>query len=172
MLAFLFAIATPTDEEIFKADAERAFRAYSKMVYKHAFLRTGNVSDAEDILSEVFVRLVKNTEKIKNEVHLKAWLIRATINCSNTYYKRSKRINQVRLTDVDAPEVNSENSVLSAVLALPIHQKTVVYMYYYEGYSVEEIANLCGVARGTVKSRLARARETLKSTLEGVDLDV
>ena len=172
MFAFLTAVLVQNIEQDFKADAEKAFRDYSKMVYKHAFLRVGNVCDAEDILSDVFVRLVKNSDKIKNEVHLKAWLIRATINCSNTYYKRSKRINQVKLTEVDTPFYNTENGVLSEVMKLPIHQKTVVYMYYYEGYSVEEIATLCGIAKGTVKSRLARARETLKATLEGVDLDV
>ena len=60
-----------------------------------------------------------------------------------------------------------ENSVLPAVLNLPVHQKTVIYMHYFEGYSVEEIAALCGVATGTVKSRLARARDVLKNTLKG-----
>jgi len=172
MFAFLGVIAVQNADEGFKVDAEEAFKTYSGVVYKHAYIRTGNTADADDILSDVFVRLVKNIKKIKNEVHLKAWLIRTTINCSNTYYKRSKRINQVRLTEVDAVTTPTENVVLPAVLSLPIHQKTVVYMHYFEGYSVDEIATLCGVAKGTVKSRLARARETLKTILEGVDLDV
>ena len=156
----------------YKADAAVAFESYSDLVFRLAFLRTGNMPDADDIMSDVFLRLVKTTHKIKSEEHLKAWLIRATINCSNTFFKRKKRINQVRITEVDAVYEMDESSVLPAVLELPIHQKTVIYMLYFEGYSVQEIAKLCSVAVGTVKSRLSRARENLKSTLKGEFLDV
>ena len=156
----------------FKADTAVAFECYCDMVYRLAFLRTGNTADADDIMSEVFLRLVKNTHKIKSEEHLKAWLIRTAINCSNTFFKRKKRINQVRITEIDAVYDMDDNSVLSAVLKLPNHQKTVIYMHYFEGYSVEEIAKLCSVAVGTVKSRLSRGRNALKNTLKGEFLDV
>ena len=89
-----------------------------------------------------------------------------------TFFKQKKRINQVRITEVDAIHEMKENSVLPAVLNLPLHQKTVIYMHYFEGYSVEDIAALCGTATGTVKSRLARGREALKSTLKGEFFDV
>lgn len=158
--------------ETFKKDVEKAFEQYYSMVYKLAFIRTGNKADAEDILSDVFIRLIKNIEKIQSEAHLKAWLIRATINCSNSLLKRADRVHQVRITEVDAVTEDEKASVLPAVLNLPVHQKTVVYMYYFEGYSVEEIAKLCGVQKGTVKSRLARARKSLKNTLEGEEIDV
>lgn len=154
-------------ETVYKADAAVAFESYSDMVYRLAFLRTGNIADADDIMSNVFLRLVRNTSKIKSEEHLKAWLIRATINCSNTFFKAKRRINQVRITEVDAVYEMEENSVLPAVLKLPDHQKTVIYMHYFEGYSVEEIANILSVAVGTVKSRLSRGREALKNTLKG-----
>ena len=158
--------------ETFKKDVEKAFEQYYSMVYKLAFIRTGNKADAEDILSDVFIRLIKNIEKIQSEAHLKAWLIRATINCINSLLKRADRVHQVRITEVDAVTEDEKASVLPAVLNLPVHQKTVVYMYYFEGYSVEEIAKLCGVQKGTVKSRLARARKSLKNTLEGEEIDV
>lgn len=154
-------------ETVYKADAAVAFESYSDMVYRLAFLRTGNIADADDIMSNVFLRLIKNSHKIKSEEHLKAWLIRATINCSNTFFKAKRRINQVRITEVDAVYEMEENSVLPAVLKLPAHQKTVIYMHYFEGYSVEEIARLCGTKPGTVKSRLSRGREALKNTLKG-----
>ena len=73
----------------------------------------------------------------------------------------------MRITEVDAVYEMEENSVLPAVLKLPAHQKTVIYMHYFEGYSVEEIARLCGTKPGTVKSRLSRGREALKNTLKG-----
>ena len=154
-------------EAAYKADVTVAFKNYSDMVYRLAFLRTGNNADADDIMSDVFLRLVRNVYKIKSEEHQKAWLIRTTINCSNTFFKRKKRINQVRITEVDAVYEMEENSVLPAVLALPFQQRDAVYLHYFEGYSVEEIAKLSSVAVGTVKSRLARARKSLKSTLKG-----
>ena len=171
---FLFStVLWVVTEQGYKVDTALAFEQYHKMVYKLAFVRTGNTADADDILSDVFVRLIRNTDKIKSEEHLKSWLIRTTVNCSNTYYKKARRLNEVEMLEANAVTVeNKENTVLPAVLSLPIHQKTVVYMYYYEGYSVEEIANLCGISKGTVKSRLARARETLKNTLKGEILDV
>lgn len=162
----LFTVETKS-EKTFICDAAVAFKDYADMVYRIAFLRTGNTADADDIMSDVFLRLVKNSSKIKNEEHQKAWLIRATINCSNSFFKKSKKINYVRITEVDAAYEMEENSVLPAVLALPPHQRDVLYMYYFEGYSVEEIAKLCGIAVGTVKSRLSRAREILKITLKG-----
>lgn len=167
ILSTLFTVDVISQNKGFVADATEAFKNYSDMVYRLAFLRTGNVADADDVMSDVFLRLVKNVHKIKSEEHQKAWLIRATINCCNSYFKNSKRINQVHITDVDATYEMSQDSVLPAVLTLPAHQRDVIYMHYFEGYSVEEIAKICSVAVGTVKSRLARARESLKNILKG-----
>ena len=154
-------------DSAYKADAALAFEKYCDTVFRLAFIRTGNKADADDVMSDVFLRLIRNIHKIKSEEHLKAWLIRATINCSNSFFKRQKRINFVRITEADEGYEMKENSVLPAVLNLPVHQKTVVYMHYFEGYSVEEIANILSVAVGTVKSRLSRGREALKNTLKG-----
>ena len=79
--------AEMVDDAIYKADAATAFNNYCDTVYRLAFLRTGNTADADDIMSEVFLRLIRNTSKIKSEEHLKAWLIRATINRSNSFFK-------------------------------------------------------------------------------------
>ena len=154
-------------DSAYKADAALAFEKHCDTVFRLAFIRTGNKADDDDVMSDVFLRLIRYIHKIKSEEHLKAWLIRATINCSNSFFKRQKRINYVRITEADEGYEMKENSVLPAVLNLPVHQKTVIHMHYFEGYSVEEIAALCGVATGTVKSRLARARDVLKNTLKG-----
>lgn len=149
----------------------KAFEEYSDMVYRLAFVRTSSKCDAEDILSEVFLRLLKNQTKIKNEGHLKAWLIRATLNCTNSLLSSAYRRRRVDLTEA-ADIAGQETEVLPLVLALPLKYKTVIYMYYYEGYSVEEISALCSIAVGTVKSRLARARQRLKDQLKGEMIDV
>lgn len=155
------------EETAFTCDVTKAFTDYGDMVFRLAFLRTGNLADADDIMSDVFLRLVRNSHKIKSEEHQKAWLIRATINCCNSFFKKEKQINYVCITEVDGAYEMTDDSVLPAVMALPLNQRDTVYMYYFEGYSVEEIAKLCKVAVGTVKSRLARARESLKITLKG-----
>lgn len=166
-MLILSTLFTVEAKKNYVCDATVAFKEYADTVFRLAFLRTGNTADADDIMSEVFLRLVKNINKIKNEEHLKAWLIRATINCCNSFFKKSKKINHIRITEVDAVYEIKEDSVLSAVLSLPSHQKDVVYMHYFEGYSVEEIAKVSSVAVGTVKSRLSRARESLRNTLRG-----
>ncbi len=163
----IFIVETKNAEQSFVCDAAKAFKEYGDMVLRLAFLRMGNMPDADDVMSDVFLRLVRNSHKIKSEEHQKAWLIRATINCCNNLFKKYKKMNHVRITEVDSIYEMSDDSVLPAVLNLPEHQKTVVYMHYFEGYSVEEIARLCGIAVGTAKSRLSRARETLKNTLKG-----
>lgn len=156
----------------YQADPAAAFEAYSDMVYRLAFVRTGNRADADDILSEVFLRLVKNAEKLQSEEHLKSWLIRVTINCSNSFFSRLKKRQESKLSDCAATVFMEKNEVLPAVLKLPHHQKTILYMYYFEGYSVAEIATLCSIPVGTVKSRLSRAREALRTELKGANIDV
>lgn len=160
--------------QLYRLNTASAFEKYSDMVYRLAYVRTADKSDAEDILSDVFLRLVKNETKIKSEEHLKAWLIRTTLNRSNSLLGAAYRKHRVAFDEVTFGSVDKrENeSVLFFVLALPVKYKTVVYMYYYEGYSVEEIASLCSIAAGTVKSRLARARNILKNQLKGEMLDV
>lgn len=162
---------TDLPEQIYRLNTVKAFETYSDTVYRLAFVRTGNKSDSEDILSEVFLRLLKNQTKIKNEEHLKAWLIRATLNCTNSFLGSAYRRHRADFKEA-AEIAHRDSDVLPLVLALPLKYKTVVYMYYYEGYSVEEIASFCSVAVGTVKSRLARARGRLKDQLKGEMIDV
>lgn len=158
------------NKEKYKLNIERAFEEYYNTVYRLAYLRTANAEDAKEVLSEVFLKLVKNKDKIKSEEHLKAWLIRVTINCGNTLLKSAYRLHKAEYTDIySSPEgVESHNfEVLECVFKLPQNQKTVIYLYYFLGYSVEEISKICAIRSGTVKSRLSRARQTLKEQLKG-----
>ena len=149
-----------------------AFEEYSDMVYRLAFIRTGSKYDADDILSDVFLRLVKNSHKIKSDEHLKSWLIRVTINCSNSFFLKFSRTKNEALLDSSGSVYMESNELIPVVLTLPEHQKTIIYMYYFEGYSVEEISKICSIPVGTVKSRLSRARASLKKILKGEDFDV
>lgn len=151
----------------YEITVENAFKKYSDMIFRLAFVRTGSVADAEDLLSEVFIRLVKNIHKIKTEQHLKAWLVRVTVNCSNSFAACLAKNRHDTLENIPQVSDEEEIRVLPFVLDLPNNFKTVIYLYYYEGYSTKEIARLLRIAEGTVKSRLSRARKTLKNLIEG-----
>ena len=153
------------------ARPEEAFKKYADTVYRLAFVRTGSRNDSDDILQEVFLRYMKVWGKMESEEHVKATLIRITVNCSNSWlssawFKKTDPLDE----NIAAVEDNSAQSALSEVLKLPVKYRTVIHLHYYMGYSVAEIAELTKTNPSTVKTRLARARGQLKKTLEAEDL--
>ena len=155
----------------YKISATQAFEKYSDMVYRLAIARVKNKYDADDILQEVFLRFIKYKDKVGNEEHLKALLIRITINCSkslmtSSWFKRTEPLSE-------SLSVRDEYSdTLDAVLRLPQKYRTVIHMHYYMGYSVDEIAKFLKSKPSTVKSWLYRARQKLKIDLKGDELNV
>ena len=155
----------------YKITASQAFEKHSDMVYRLAVARVKNKYDADDILQEVFLRFIKVKDKVENDEHLKALLIRITINCSkslltSSWFKRTEPLSE-------ALSVTDEYSdTLDAVLRLPQKYRTVIHLHYYMGYSVDEIAAILKSKPSTVKSQLHRARKLLKIDLEGVEVNV
>jgi len=146
---------------------EKMVDKYSDMVYRLAMTRTGKKENSEDVFQEVFLRLSKKMPNFKNEEHEKAWLIRVTINCSknllNPAFLRHKSDTEKELTF----ENEDRHEIYYAVLELPLKYRTIIYLYYYEGYKINEISKILKINENTVKSQLARAREKLKTKLEG-----
>lgn len=153
-------------------DYSALYDRYSNMVFRLAFLRTKNTADSEDILQDVFLKLLKNGHKIENEEHMKAWLIRVTINCSNSYLSSPDRKKTEQLGDKLYIDLKEKSDVYYAVMALPCKYRTVIHLFYYEGYSCAEIAKIIKKSGSAVKSRLSRARGMLSETLKGEDFDV
>ena len=155
----------------YKISAAEAFKKHSDMVYRLAVARVKNKYDADDVLQEVFLRFIKAKDKVENEEHLKALLIRITINCSksmmtSSWFKRTEPLSE-------SFSVSDEYSdTLDAVMRLPQKYRTVIHLHYYMGYSVNEIASILKTKPSTVKSQLHRARQKLKLDLEGVEINV
>ena len=146
-------------------DAEHILRTYGTMVYKLALSQTRNRSDAQDVFQEVFLRLMKQKKPFENEEHIKAWLLRVTINCSKKLFLSSWRKKSEELV-VDIPFEEEHNCELYyAVLELPLRYRTVIHLFYYEQYSIAQIAKFLGRKESTVKSQLKRGREMLKGVL-------
>ena len=140
---------------------------YADMVYRLAFARTKSLYDADDILQEVFLRYIRSAPDFQEEEHCRAWLIRTTVNCSKTLLMSAWFRKTVPLDDTLVAEMRETGEVYDAVLRLPKAYRTVVHLYYYEGYSVAEIGGLLGCKEATVKTRLHRARNLLRDTLKG-----
>lgn len=148
-----------------------AFEKYANTVYRLAFVRTKNKADSDDILQEVFLRYMKVYEKMESEEHVKAMLLRITVNCSNSlktsfWQKKTEPLDE----KLQSEDEITDTYVLQQVLNLPLKYRTVIHLHYYCGYSVEEIANLQNSNPSTIKTQLARARATLKKTIKADDL--
>lgn len=146
---------------------EEIVEKYANMVYRIALTRTGTIENAEDIFQEVFLKYSEKEPRFENEEHEKAWFIRVTINLSKNYRNSSWNKRIVRLDENLVFENKEENETFSAVCQLPENYKTVIYLLYYEGYKVKEIAQILKSKEGTIKTWLYRAREILKEKLEG-----
>lgn len=148
-----------------------AFRKYKNLVLRTAYCCVGDYSEAEDITQEVFLTLHNKQPEIRDDEHLKAWLLRCTMNRGRNYRKSWKQKGRLSLDEI--AELTDEKTeceygeLRNMVLALPEKYAVVLYLYYYEGYQIPEIARLLGKRTSTVGSLLRRGREKLKSELEG-----
>lgn len=146
---------------------EKMIEKHSNTVYRIALTRCGTIENAEDVFQDVFIKFSEKLPKFENEEHEKAWFIRVTINLTKNI-KQSAWNKKVTTLDENLIFENPEESeVFSVVYQLPQNYKTVIYLSYYEGYKVKEIAKLMKTKEGTVKTWLFRARQMLKEKLEG-----
>lgn len=150
-------------QEIYTAQVDR--------VYRLARLYMKNHHDSEDVVQDVFVRLIREAQKGKrfeSPEHEKAWLIVTTANvCKNRL--REKRRTELPLEDFERlPAMDREQFyVFEAILRLPENYKSVVYLFYYEGYKTDEIAGMLHERPATVRTWLSRARKLLRKELGG-----
>jgi RNA polymerase sigma-70 factor (ECF subfamily) len=144
-----------------------ALRDYADMVYKIALSQTKNKDDAEDVFQNVFLSLVRNKKEIVTDEHMKAWLIRVTINHCKKLFSSAYRQKTTELTEDMAVFTPEEQDVLTEVLELPPLYRTAIHLFYYEEMTIEEIAATLEVKPSTVKSRLHRGRAMLREKLKG-----
>ena len=152
--------------------AEQLVLAYGDMVYRLAYAQTRTRSDADDIFQEVFLRVVRKKPCFESAAHEKAWLLRVTVNCAKSHFLRAQLLRAAPLDD-QITYTDPENQGLDEALgSLPRKYRAVIHLFYYEGYSAEEIAQMLGEKPSTVRTRLTRARYKLRDILEGDDADV
>ena len=136
----------------------RIVNTYSDTILRIAYQRSGSVFDAQDIAQEVFISLMKKDLKKLSEAELRAYVIRTAINKCNDLHRRKKRVEIISIDD-------AEQTALDAVRSLPEKYRDVIYLHYYEGYKIAEIADILGEKSSAVNSRLNRARKKLRTIL-------
>jgi RNA polymerase sigma-70 factor (ECF subfamily) len=144
---------------------EEIYERHVSMIYRVSFSYVKNTADAEDISSEVFAKLIRAGVKFKSAEHEKAWLLRTAINLCKNNLKHWRRKNENIDDYINLHNKNHEDETLQAVMELPERYKYAVYLYYYEGYSSEEIARMLKKPRSTVLNHLHEARKILKGVL-------
>ena len=152
------------DKETLKNQFETKYELYGEMLYKIAFLYFGNSYDAEDALQEVFIKLLYTSPAFKNAEHEKAWLIRVAANHCKDVLRFRLRHPQIPI-DVLAESLvmeQEQQETLTELFELPVKQRTVIYLYYVEGYQMKEIADILGISVQSVKKRMQRGREQLR----------
>jgi len=147
---------------------EEVYEKHSGMIFKISFSYMKNAADAEDIVADVFVKLIKLNAKFQNDEHKKAWLLRTAINlCKNNLkHWRHKSIDIDECENLQGECQIKINETLKAVMELPERYKALIYLYYYEGYSTDEIAKILKKPQSTVRVHLHEARKILKGVLE------
>ena len=152
-------------------NAEEIVQTYSSMVYKIAYRYVSDPTDAEDVYSETFLNYFKKDREFESEEHRKAWLIKVTINCakellgSRTY---DAELNEEIAGGEDFSAPSDEVLALrEAIGKLPEKQREVVCLFYLQDLPVRQIAEMLDMNENTVKVTLSRAREKLRTYLEG-----
>lgn len=155
-------------------DFKRAVLMYKDMVYKIACVGCKNAADADDIFQDVFFTLSCRKKPFENDEHLKAWLIRVTVNRVNTALRSLRVRRHTPLEETlacdgthSSPAEQAElGEIREAVLSLPEKYRIAVILHYYSGFECHEIGEMLGISEAAVKTRLCRARGVLKNRLK------
>ena len=148
----------------------RAIHQYASMVQRIFFIHLKNEADTDDIFQTVFLKYAMSTVEFQSDAHEKAWLIRVTINACKDLLKCFFRKHTVPFDEYieQAGVIDLHHyELLEAVISLPAKYRRVVYLHYYEGYTVPEISEILGINVNTVYTHLARGKDLLRDALGG-----
>lgn len=151
-----------------RISVEEVYSTYARNIYNAAFSITANAEDAKDVLSDTLIRYLHTETEFDSAEHLKAWLLRTAINRAKDIRRAFWNRNRVSFEEYmeEIPAADSSKELLDALMRLPVRYRSVLHLYYYEGYSQKEISALLRIPEGTVNSRMSAARKKLRKILE------
>jgi len=156
------------EESVMQQSIDEIYVRHVDMLYRVCFSYMKNSTDAEDIVSDVFVKLIKRGLNFQSVEHEKAWLIRVAINLCKDNLKHwwRNKANIDDYHDLESENQFTQDETLKIVMQLPERYKAVIYLHYYEGYTSQEIAGILKKPRSTVLYHLHMARKLMKEVLD------
>lgn len=146
------------------------FEKYKNTVYSVVFHYVRNVEDAADLQQETFLKLLAGGVEYESEEHMKAWLFRVAINsCKNFLRSKSYRADVPLSEELPAEQKEESTDLFDIVLTLPEKYRVPLHLFYYEDYTIRQIASVLEIPEATVKIRLKRGREKLGKYLRKED---
>lgn len=141
-----------------------------KRVYRLAMVMMGNISDAEDVTQTVFLKAWEKKPDFRDVDHEIAWILTTTRNQCKDIHKSFYRRKRADLENAPEPQVTLEtqmdSEIWEALQSLAEKYRMVLYLYYYEGYSVRELSVILRRRESTLQTQLATGRKQMKSLLE------
>lgn len=151
-----------TDERVSEAVEE-----YGNMIRRICFVSLKNRADVDDIFQEVFLKYLLHSDPFESKEHEKAWLCRVAFNQCKDFHKSFWQRKVGSIEEMEIPYESPEQSeLISAVLALPPKWKEIIYLHFYEGMTIPQIAALQNRNQNSVYTDLRRAKVSLKGRLE------
>lgn len=157
------------EQQFARKQAERLVYTYADMILRLSYTYLKSTYDAEDICQTVFLRYLTSAPQFESPEHEKAWILRTAANACKDILKsawRTRTCDIEACAEIPAPDM-ADDVVLSAVQTLPDKYRMPIYLYYYEGYQIREIAEILGERAATINTRLDRGRKHLKKMLGG-----
>ena len=149
---------------------------YQRNIYVAAYAIVRNSDDANDVVQDTFLQYYTKIRQFESEEHIKAWLLRVAINkatdMTRSFWRRFRSEENPDIHGTVQAILNERESLLNeAVMQLPLKQRIVIHLHYYEDYSIKEIADILGLTESSVKMRLMRGRENLRKVLKEESID-
>ena len=153
-----------------RQEYEQITKLYLDSVYRVALSGCGNKYDAEDVVQNTFIKLWERKEAFADDEYARKWLIRVAVNechnlCRPPWRKKTVYLEEMTMEPIFSHKERS--ALYDEVMKLPVKYRQVVHLYYFEEYSVKEIAELMNLSETAVQTRLLRARQKLKEALKG-----
>ncbi|HHX52508.1 MAG TPA: RNA polymerase sigma factor [Erysipelothrix sp.] len=148
-------------------DFEKYYNMFFDDLFRYVLTIVKNEEDTKDILQETFIKLFKSNDVFASDQHVKSWLLKVSRNASTNIFRHWYTNKRIEVTDFSSfqSDLNDDHKVLQEVFDLPLKYRQVIYLHYYEGYSIKEVSNLLNKNESTIKTQLSRARERLKGVL-------
>lgn len=152
-----------------RQSVQELFEKYQNNLYAVAFNVCKNAEDAKDVVQDTFIQYYSLKKEFDNEQHIRAWLIRVAINraknMNHAFWRKNKRSLEDYMETLVFETPESEE-LFETVMNLPEKYRIVIHLFYYEDYTIHEMADILKISESNVKVRLSRGRSLLKEKLQ------